>query len=97
CLSDWSSDVCSSDLDGPGRLHDLIIDKAERALIELDLVVLAIGDNRERRLRLQLLLLDLRQVGLGKREDHRDRFDLRDDDEAIRSEERRVGKGSRQW
>ena len=45
------------------RLDDLVVDELERPLVELDLVVLAIGENRERALR--HLLLDLRQIGLG--------------------------------
>ena len=71
------------ELDRAGRLQDLVVDEVERALIQLDLVVLAIGENRERRLGLHLLLLDLRQVRLRQREYHRDRLDLRDDHEAV--------------
>src|SRR5882757_7436326 len=66
-----------------GGLQDLIVDERELTLIELDLVVLAVGENPERRLSLLLLLLDLWQVGLRQREDHRDRFDLRINDEPV--------------
>ena len=58
--------------DRAGRLQDLVVDQRELALVELDLVVLAVGEDRERPL--GHLLLDFRQVGLGQREDHRDRL-----------------------
>ena len=36
------------ELDRAGGLQDLVVDEAELALIELDLVVLAVGEDRER-------------------------------------------------
>ena len=71
------------ELDRAGRLQDLVVDKRELALVQFDLAVLAVGENRERGFGLQLLLLDLRQVGLRQREYHRDRLDLRGDHEAV--------------
>ena len=65
-----------------GGLQDLVVDKCELALVELDLVVLAVGKDRERAFG-HLLLLNFRQVGLRQGEDHRDRLDLGDDDEAV--------------
>ena len=49
------------ELDRAGGLQDLVVDEAEHALIQLDRVVLAVGEDRERRLGFLLLLLDLRQ------------------------------------
>ena len=71
------------ELDRAGGLQDLVVDQRELALVQLDLAVLAVGENRERSFGLQLLLLDLRQVGLRQREDHRDRLDLRGDHEPV--------------
>ena len=48
------------ELDRAGRLQDLVVDQRELALVQFDLAVLAIGEDRERGLGLQLLLLDLR-------------------------------------
>src|ERR1700752_5116321 len=56
------------ELDRSSRLQDLIVDEAERALIQLDPTVLAVGQHRERRLSLFLLLLNLRQSRLRQRE-----------------------------
>ena len=69
------------ELDRAGGLQDLIVDEGELAFVELDLVVVAIGEDRQRPL--GHLLLNLRQVGLRQREDHRDRLDLGDHDEAV--------------
>src|SRR5271170_3667426 len=71
------------ELDRTGGLQDLVADQTERALIELDLVVLAVGNDRERPLDLLLLLLDLRQNRLREREYQRYRLDLRDHDEPV--------------
>ena len=49
------------ELDRAGGLQDLVVDEAELALIQQGRVVLAVGKDRERRLGLLLLLLDLRQ------------------------------------
>jgi len=46
------------ELDRAGRLQDLIVDEAERALTQLDRIVLAVGQHRERPLGLLLLLLN---------------------------------------
>src|SRR5207302_9559005 len=61
------------ELDRAGGLQDLVVDEAERALIQLDRIVLAVGENSERLLGLLLLLLDLRQNRLRQREYQRDR------------------------
>ena len=45
--------------DRAGGLNDLVVDEVELAFIELDLVVLAVGEDRERPL--GHLLLDFRQ------------------------------------
>ena len=45
---------------------DLVVDEAERALIQLDRIVLAIGENRERPVGLLLLLLNLRQIRISE-------------------------------
>ena len=70
------------ELDGAGGLQDLVVDERELALVELDLVVLAIGEHRERPF--GHLLLDFGQVGLRQREDHRDRLDLGDHHQTVR-------------
>src|SRR5215510_2539656 len=67
--------------DGAGGLNDLIVDEVEPAFIQLDPVVLAVGQHRE--LSLGDLLLDLDEVGLGQREYQGDRLDLRDIDQPI--------------
>src|SRR5712671_2271718 len=72
------------ELDRAGRLQDLVVDEAKRAFIQLDRIVLAVGENRERPLGLFLLLLNLRQIRLREREYQRDRLDLSDDHEPIR-------------
>src|SRR5262245_8672633 len=71
------------ELDRARRLQDFVVDEAEAATIKLDFVVLAVGNNRQRRLALQLLLLDLRQQRLRQGEDQGNRFDLRDDHDAV--------------
>src|SRR5882672_4735390 len=71
------------ELDRAGGLQDLVVDQAEHALIQLNRIILAIGENCEWRLGLLLLLLDLWQARLGQREDQRNRMKLRDDDEAV--------------
>src|SRR5712675_1869960 len=71
------------ELDRTGGLEDLVVDQAEHALIQLDRIVLVVGENRERRLDFLLLLLDLWQARLGQREDQRNRMELRDDDETV--------------
>ena len=48
------------ELDRAGGLQDLVVDEAEHAFIQLDRIVLAIGEDRERPLGLLLLLLNLR-------------------------------------
>src|SRR3984893_15384072 len=72
------------ELNRAGGLQDLIVDETEHAFIQLDRVVLAVGENRERRLDLLLLLLNLRQIRLRERENQRNRLDLSSDDEPIR-------------
>src|SRR6202035_5368528 len=72
------------ELDRAGGLYDLVVDEAELAFTQLDRIVLAVGENREGRLGLLLLLLNLRQNGLRQREYQRDRLDLRDDYQAVR-------------
>src|SRR5258707_8972725 len=71
------------ELDRTGGLEDLVVDQAEHALIQLDRIVLVVGENRERRLGFLLLLLDLWQARLRQREDQRNRMELRDDDETV--------------
>src|SRR6267154_3080289 len=71
------------ELDRAGGLQDLVVDEAQLALIQLDRIVLVKGKDRERRLGLLLLLLDLRQTRFRQREYHRNRIDLRDDDEPV--------------
>src|SRR5438445_10287292 len=71
------------ELDRAGGLQDLVVDEAEHALIQLDRIILAVGENLERRLCVLLLLLNFRQIGLGQREYQRNRMKLRDDDEAV--------------
>jgi len=73
------------ELDRARGLQDLVVDEAEHALIEQGRIVLAVGENRERGLGFLLLLLDLRQNRFRESEDQRDRIDLRDDDEAVRT------------
>src|SRR5712691_11377796 len=73
------------ELDRPGCLQDLVVDEAELALIQLNRIILAVGQNRERVLGFLLLLLDLRQNRFRESEDERNRIELRDDDEAIRA------------
>ena len=48
--------------DRAGGLQDLVVHQGELALVELDRVVLAVGEHRERALR--HLFLNFRQVGL---------------------------------
>jgi len=48
------------ELDRSGCLQDLVIHEAEHALTQFHRIILAIGENRERRLGLFLLLLDFR-------------------------------------
>ncbi len=72
------------ELDRAGCLQDFVVDEAEHALIQEDRIILAVGENRERRLGFLLLLLDLRQICLRQREYQRNRMELRDDDEAVR-------------
>ena len=51
------------ELDRTGGLQDLVVDESEVALIQLDRIVLAVGDNRERPLRfLGLFVRPWRQV-----------------------------------
>src|ERR1700682_695286 len=71
------------ELDRAGGLYDLVADEAEYAFIQLDRIVLAVGENREGRLGLLLLLLNLRQNGLREREYQRNRLELRDDYDAV--------------
>src|SRR5262249_20376926 len=71
------------ELDRAGRLQNLVVDETELSLAELDRVVLVVGTDRERGLGLWLLLLDLRQDGLGKGKNQRDRIELRDDAKAV--------------
>ena len=74
----------SLELNRTGRLDNLVVDEAERAFIQLDRIVLIVGENRERPFGLLLLLLNFRQFCFRQREDHRDWLDLRDDHEAVR-------------
>jgi hypothetical protein len=71
------------ELDRAGSLQDLVVDEAKLALIQQDRIVLVIGKDRERRLGVLLLLLDLRQARLRQREYQRNRIELRDDDEPV--------------
>src|SRR6266478_8120793 len=71
------------ELDRAGSLQDLVVDEAEHAFIQLDRIVLVVGENLQRRLGVLLLLLNLRQTRLRKREYQRNRMKLRDDDEAV--------------
>src|SRR5271169_2335242 len=71
------------ELDRAGSLHDLVVDEAEVTFIQLDPIVLAVGENLERALGLLLLLLNLRENRLRERKYQRDRFDLRDDNEPV--------------
>src|SRR5450756_146519 len=70
------------ELDGPCRLGDFVVDQQQGALIELYLVVLAIGNDLQRSL--GYLLLDPGELRLRKGEEQRDRFDLRDDNKTVR-------------
>jgi hypothetical protein len=72
------------ELNRAGCLRDLVVDEVDLAFIKLDLVVLTVSENRERLLVISHLLLNFRQICLGKREDQRYRLDLGDDDETIR-------------
>src|SRR6185369_10512391 len=72
------------ELDRTGGLHDLVIDETERALIQLNPIILAVGDNLERPFGILLLLLNLRQNRLREREYQRNRLELRDDHNATR-------------
>src|ERR1700730_7761656 len=71
------------ELDRTGGLQDLIVDETERAFIQLDRVVLVVGDNGERPVGLLLLQLNLRQIRLREREYQRNRLDLRGDDKPV--------------
>jgi hypothetical protein len=68
-------------VDGPGGLVDRIVDDRQLALGELGLVVAAVGQHRQRARR--LLLVNLVQVFLGKREVDEDRLRLSDRDQAV--------------
>src|SRR5258708_40154960 len=73
------------ELDRAGRLQDLVVDEAERALIQLDRIVLAVGENRKQPLALLLLLLlNERQIGFREREYQRNRLELPDEHDAVR-------------
>ena len=60
--------------DGARGLDDLVVDQQQLALIELDFLVLAVGENLDGAF--LHLLLDFGKRGLGQREDQRDRLDL---------------------
>jgi hypothetical protein len=64
-----------------GALDNLIVDQVKLAFIKLGLVILAIGENRQRSFR--HVLLDFQKVGLWKRKDQRDRLDLRHVDQTV--------------
>src|SRR6185295_14226808 len=74
-------EVCL-ELDRTGGLDDLVVDETQRSLVELYAVVLVVGDNGQRTFGLDLMILNLRQDLLRKREDQRNRLDLRDYDHA---------------
>ena len=71
-----------SEADAAGRLHDFVVDEIEAAFIELRRVVLAVCLDFERAV--GQLLLNFWQARLRQREDHGDRLELRDHDQAIR-------------
>src|SRR4051794_14178984 len=72
----------SSQPDASSGLHDFVVNEIETAFVELDCVVLAVG--LYLKCPIGQVLLNLREVGFRQRENHRDRLDLRDHDEAIR-------------
>ena len=67
----------------PGRLVDLVVGGEERARGDVVAVGAVVGLHRQR-LPGRQLLHDGREVVLGDREHHRDRLELRDDDQAVR-------------
>ena len=69
------------ELNGARRLGNLVVDQQELALIQLDLVVLAVGNHGQRPF--GHLFLDPRQLRLRQGEDQRDRLDLRHHHEAV--------------
>src|SRR6516225_1112465 len=71
-----------SEPDASCRLHDFVVDEIEAAFIELHRVVLTVSLYFE--CAVGQVLLNLRQARFRQREDHRDRFDLRGYDEAVR-------------
>jgi len=63
-------------------LDDLVVQHRELALVELGLIVFAVGQDGQRSFRHRLL--DLREAGLGKGENHRDRLELGDHHQTVR-------------
>ena len=70
--------------DAAGRLIDQVVDQCQRAFAKSLLVAAALSEDLERRRRRGHLLDDLLQLILRQGEDHRNRLQLRDDDEAGR-------------
>src|SRR5205814_7472213 len=88
CLSDWSSDVCSSDLDAAAQQHAQVLAElaADQRLLGADLQV----EDAERAVRIsrvgKLAAADAHQIDDGQ---------ARPAERYPRSEERRVGKEGR--
>src|SRR3546814_18673945 len=82
-ISDWSSDVCSSDLTGGGVDHDMVMVPAERRH-GLRQLTGATGEDPE-----ELLVA---AEGTGSSPDPRGTLRVGIDQQDTRSEERRVGK-----
>src|SRR3954447_11351063 len=72
----------SSQPDTSSGLYDFVVNEIETTFIKLDRVVLTVSHYLE--CPIGQVLLNLREVGLRQREDHRDRVDLRDHDQAVR-------------
>src|SRR3546814_4123733 len=83
-ISDWSSDVCSSDLHPAFRVEQAARSGQEHDLVRLQFAHQGIGGE------IGIDVEDLPAGGLAEAGDHRDRAGLEADMD--RSEERRVGK-----
>src|SRR5205814_7555630 len=83
CLSDWSSDVCSSDLDGPWPPTDM-----QRQLLAI--LIFHVGLNRAVPVRSLMITLRNAAALLPGRKHNPTEREIKD-----RSEERRVGKECR--
>src|SRR5205814_2903747 len=93
CLSDWSSDVCSSDLEPVVRAEDDVDERAVAARFGQPRCVLDVGGEAGLRHRLEGLL----QVLGADEHVHVLRRTAAPEVAEQRSEERRVGKGWRYW